>query len=231
MPPGTAIALHLGPIPGVAEDGLHGNHASIEDFLVVVDIVDERVQRAHALLEAGIQRRPFFGRNHARHDVERDQALRPLFLAVNRERDADAVEGALWPHPASGRCGPRAGPLQPVGECTVRGAPCTRLGATHLVVGRGRTQQYFSSDGQDLLAVSQAIAGPRRKTPAIAASLASCRTDAKGASCPTLGRAWRTIIEHLFVHGRSLYNSVAGRFDPRLGAMVKSRLLSGFAGD
>ena len=53
---------------------------------------EEGVQRAHALLEPRLQARPLVGRQDPRHDVEGDQPLGALVLAVDGEGDADAVE-------------------------------------------------------------------------------------------------------------------------------------------
>ena len=61
----------------------------------MVDVVNERVERAHALLQAALEPDPLFERQHAGHDVEGDQALGAFVLAVDGERDADAVEQGI----------------------------------------------------------------------------------------------------------------------------------------
>ena len=91
MPPGHVDALHLGAVLRIAQHLLGGDDAGLEDLLVVVDVVDEGIERAHALLESAFER-IHSSRQDARHDVERDQALRAFLLAVDREGDADAVE-------------------------------------------------------------------------------------------------------------------------------------------
>ena len=73
----------------------------------MVDVGEEGVQRPDALLEPGFEARPFLGRQDARHDVERDQPLGARVLAVDGERDADAVKqcvrlGALLREPLGG---------------------------------------------------------------------------------------------------------------------------------
>ena len=68
----------------------------------MVDVVQERVQRLHALLQPAVEHLPFVRRNDARHDVERDQPLGAGVLAVDRERDADAMERALGLFPLLG---------------------------------------------------------------------------------------------------------------------------------
>ena len=52
----------------------------------------KRIQGAHALLQALLEALPLGGRHDARHDIEGDQPLGTLVLAVNREGDADAVK-------------------------------------------------------------------------------------------------------------------------------------------
>ena len=90
--PGHVDALHLRAVLRVAENLFSGNHARFENLLVVVNVVDEGVERADALLEAGLEPNPFFERQDAGHDVEGDQALGAFVLAVHGEGDADAME-------------------------------------------------------------------------------------------------------------------------------------------
>ena len=89
---GHVDALHLGAVLRVAEDLLGGNDACLQDPLVVVDVGDERVQGPHALLEACFELAPLVRRQNARDDVEGNQPLRAGVLAVDRERDPDAME-------------------------------------------------------------------------------------------------------------------------------------------
>ncbi len=58
----------------------------------MVDVGNERVQRAHALLQAGLELGPLVGGEYAGNDVERDQALRAGVLTVHCEGDAHAVK-------------------------------------------------------------------------------------------------------------------------------------------
>ena len=53
------------------------------------------VDRLDALLEPALQRVPFGGGEDARDDVERDQPLLRVGLAIDREGDADAAEQQL----------------------------------------------------------------------------------------------------------------------------------------
>jgi hypothetical protein len=119
---GDVDALHLRAVLRVAEHLLRGDHARLQDLLVVVNVVDEGVQRPHALLQAAFEPDPFFEGQHAGHDVEGDEAFGAFFLAVDGEGDADPVEqgvglGALLAPGAR-----RAGELLQLTAC-LRGRP------------------------------------------------------------------------------------------------------------
>ena len=87
--------LHLAAVLLVAEDAIPRHDAGGKDLLVVIDVVKERVQRVDALTQAAIEHLPFVGRNDARNDVERNQALGACVFAINRKRDSDAMERTL----------------------------------------------------------------------------------------------------------------------------------------
>ena len=95
MPPGHLDAAHLRAILRVLEHLVRGNLARAHDLGVVIDVVQKHVERAHALLETGLQRAPFVSGNHVRQDVERNQTLGAGRIAIDGERDADAVEQHL----------------------------------------------------------------------------------------------------------------------------------------
>ena len=89
---GDVDALHLRAVLGITEDLLRGDHARLENLLVVVNVVEEGVQGPDPLLEAGLEAEPFLVGEHPGDDVERDKALGALFLAVDGKRDADPVK-------------------------------------------------------------------------------------------------------------------------------------------
>ena len=60
----------------------------LQDPLLVVDVVEEEIQRGDALDEAGLEFFPFGGGDDAGQEVEREDALRALGIAVNVEGDA-----------------------------------------------------------------------------------------------------------------------------------------------
>ena len=76
-------------------DQFLGHAAGAQDLLAVVDVVEEGVERLHALLDALGQPPPFGAGNDARHDVEGDQPLGRFGLAIDGEGDAGLAEDAL----------------------------------------------------------------------------------------------------------------------------------------
>jgi hypothetical protein len=61
----------------------------------MVHVVEEGVQRPHALLDAAFQEAPFRRGDDARHQVEGDEPLQRVLAAVDGERDAETAENAL----------------------------------------------------------------------------------------------------------------------------------------
>jgi hypothetical protein len=92
---GRRDADHLVEEGLVLGDQLDRDTAGADDFLAVIDVIEERVDGAHALLDAARQSRPFAPGNDPRHDVERDQPFGRFRLPVDIERDAGAPEEGL----------------------------------------------------------------------------------------------------------------------------------------
>jgi len=74
---------------------LPGNDAVLEDLLIVIEIVDEQVERVDALLETFLDAAPFGGRHDARDEVERENLLRSGAFAIDFERDAHLEQRAF----------------------------------------------------------------------------------------------------------------------------------------
>jgi hypothetical protein len=70
------------------EHEVGGEHAIGQAALVAVDVEQEQVQGGDALDEAVLDAAPLVGRDDARHEVEREDALQPLGFAVHGEGDA-----------------------------------------------------------------------------------------------------------------------------------------------
>ena len=81
-------ALHFGPVCRVAGDLRRGNDTSLDDFLIVVDVFQEGIQRAHTLAGAVVDDFPSGRPDDPRNDVERDGALGAGFVTVHRKSDA-----------------------------------------------------------------------------------------------------------------------------------------------
>ena len=86
---------HLGTIERVAQNVTSGDHAFANDALVVVNVVQEKIERAHPLLESERELAPFLGAQNARHDVERNEPLGSAGFAVDVERDSDSLKGEI----------------------------------------------------------------------------------------------------------------------------------------
>jgi hypothetical protein len=90
---------HFGAELGIALDLLARHHAGLEDLLVVVDVMDEAVQRRDPLHQAFFHAAPLVRGNDARDQVKGDQALgaRAVLVlgAIDGKRDADTAEDHL----------------------------------------------------------------------------------------------------------------------------------------
>ena len=129
---GDVDALHLRAVLGVAQHLLRGDDARLQDLLVVVDIVNEGVQGAHALLQAALEPDPLFQGYDARHDVEGDEAFGAFFLAVDGEGDSHPVKkrigfGALLAQALGGLV------LEPMVVAQVV-RPCTPFAQIHFAI-------------------------------------------------------------------------------------------------
>ena len=78
-------------MPGIL-DVIPRNHPVLEDLLVVVDVVQEQVERDNPLGEAGLEVFPLIASDHAGHRIERKDPLGPAVVVVNVEGDAVAEE-------------------------------------------------------------------------------------------------------------------------------------------
>ena len=92
---GRIEAHHLGPEMLRRLHVLARDLALLDDPLLVVDVLKEEIEREHALLQPGLDLHPFRVRNDARHQVERENALGALLVAVDGEGDALAQEGGV----------------------------------------------------------------------------------------------------------------------------------------
>ena len=89
-------AAALGPeIPGVRQH-LGRKHAVLHDFLIVVQVIDEQVERLHALLETGAHPFPLAARDDARNQVQRPRPVNgTVSLGIHREGDSHFLDGQL----------------------------------------------------------------------------------------------------------------------------------------
>jgi len=76
-------------------DHFFGYDPVLDDFLLVVKIVEEKVQRLNALLQPALNPVPLLGADHARHDIEWENTLGAGGIAVNIEGDSELEQGML----------------------------------------------------------------------------------------------------------------------------------------
>ncbi|OIQ74478.1 hypothetical protein GALL_438700 [mine drainage metagenome] len=89
---GQIDADHFGAELGVVLKLLARHQSGPDDFLIVVHVMDEPVQRCHPLDQSTLHGGPFMHRNDARNQVEGNQPLGAGLVAVHREGDAHAPE-------------------------------------------------------------------------------------------------------------------------------------------
>ncbi len=90
-----ADARDLGAELLVHQHQLGRDHALGEDAALAVDVLQEGVDRLDALDQPRAQPRPFVGEEDARDDVERDDPLGGVAVAIDGEGDAELAEGLL----------------------------------------------------------------------------------------------------------------------------------------
>jgi hypothetical protein len=74
-----------------------------EEFLFVIDVVEEQIQRRHPLHYATFDVLPFIRTQDARDRVERQDAVDRIAIRINRKGDAQIVEGLFGVSRASGQ--------------------------------------------------------------------------------------------------------------------------------
>ncbi len=128
---GQLDAVDFAAERGIGQHELPRDHAVVEDLRLVVDVAQEKVERADALNQPRLDERPLVRGNHAREEVEGEGALGAGLVAVDRERDALVPEGQVRERPAPPELdrGHRPDPFRDVG--VVR-AGCA-VGLEHLV--------------------------------------------------------------------------------------------------
>ena len=71
------------------------NYSVFYDLLLVIDVVQEKIQRRDPLNQAAFKILPFLRRNDARHQVEGKNTLRAARVAIDVERNALAKKGEI----------------------------------------------------------------------------------------------------------------------------------------
>ena len=122
----------LAPEMPRGEHEVRRDDAVLEDLLLVVDVVQEQVQRGDALHEARLDLAPLLRGDDAAAPGRTGRSARPRPVAVDVEGDALAQEGAVDGAPALGELGRREAAPQLVDPAVVRANAA--VGSDHLVV-------------------------------------------------------------------------------------------------
>ena len=85
-------AAHQRTIVAVAEDQIGRHHAVAQQVLLVVDVVEQQVERGDPLDDAALEVAPLLGRQDSRQDVERQDSVDRIRFRVDRKRDPEVVE-------------------------------------------------------------------------------------------------------------------------------------------
>ena len=85
---GDGHADEFGSEVGSAEDDFFRNDAVFEDALLVINVIQKKIQCRDALHEPGFDSLPLVGGNHAREGIERKNALGAFLVAVNGESNS-----------------------------------------------------------------------------------------------------------------------------------------------
>src|SRR5262245_57975088 len=86
---------HLAPIVPAAVDELRWDNAFGEDASLVVDVLEEQVDRGQPLSQAAFERIPLTTCQDPGQQVERENPLRALIVSIDGERNALCQERAV----------------------------------------------------------------------------------------------------------------------------------------
>ena len=94
--PWGGIETHAGlPETLRRADDLLGDHSILDDLLVVVDVVQEQVERSNPLPKSAFDPIPFLPCDEAGHKVEREDTFLAALVAVDVERNAQVHQVPL----------------------------------------------------------------------------------------------------------------------------------------
>ena len=83
---------HRRAIVAVAEDQLRRDDAVAQDMLLMVDIVEQQVDRGDPLRDAALEMLPFVARQDSRDHIERQDPVDRFGFRINRKGDSEIVE-------------------------------------------------------------------------------------------------------------------------------------------
>jgi hypothetical protein len=85
----------LAAVPRRSEHQLGRDETAREDLLLVVDVMEEQVERANALLEPALDPFPLLGEDDPRDQIEGHDLFEAARILVHRERDPARLEAEI----------------------------------------------------------------------------------------------------------------------------------------
>ena len=86
------MPAHQRTIIVVAKDQIRRNHPVAQHVLVVINVVEQEVDRGDPLDDPALDVAPFLGRQDARQDVERQDPVDRLRIGIDRKGNAEIVK-------------------------------------------------------------------------------------------------------------------------------------------
>ena len=93
--PGHTEVHELAPEMFSRKDIVRGDDAVLQDFLLVINVVQKKIQRGDALRKAALQQLPLPGGNDAGEQIERKNLLCAGGIAIDVEGDALTEKGQV----------------------------------------------------------------------------------------------------------------------------------------
>src|SRR5450830_754345 len=84
-------ALHLGAVLRIGQYS-SGHNASLDDFLIMINIMQEHIECFNALDSAVRELAPFISRQYSRHHIKWNQALSTCCFAIHVKGNANSAK-------------------------------------------------------------------------------------------------------------------------------------------
>src|SRR5271165_4540452 len=110
------VSQHFRAEIRISKNEIRGHDAILQDFLIVIHVPKEEIERLDTLFHTPVKLPPVFARDDTGNHVERQDAIDRRTVAVNRESNAESKKLTLGVLGALAKM-PKLKLLQPVPEC------------------------------------------------------------------------------------------------------------------